>query len=275
MNILKFIIAFFISNFSYSQVDTYIFSEVDEIPYFTNSECDIKTEECFKTDLLSHIQKVFSYPETAYQNGIEGKVYVQFKINKDGYFTDVKARSKDSLFQSEGIRIIKSLPKITPAFIDKNPVSTVYSYAIHFNIDEEKTISSYDKVAKAPVIFQNCKRKTSDVECFKKELFDFMFDHLEHKNLSSTNYNQTSSKEIEYIAKFYIEISTSGAIENLTVVSNNKSLKSEIERIFNENKISLIPASNSEGNSIPCYFSDELKIVAVTREVRHPISGQY
>lgn len=273
MSVLKYLFVFFIITTAYSQEDVFNFTEVDEIPYFVDSECNIKSEECFKTELQKHIQRVFSYPKNAFENGIEGKVYVQFKISKEGHVTEVKARSKDSLFKNEGIRIINSLPKFSPAYIKEIPVSTTYSHAIHFDIKESEKIKSYEEVFIAPKISERCKGKVSGKECFKKDVLDFIYDNLKHKNLNLSKNYQRSIGKIEFIAKCYFEISTSGLIQNLIVISNEDSMKHEIERAFEEKKLLIIPAKNEEGTKVPCYFSDEIKIVAVTREVKHPILG--
>ena len=61
------------------------------------------------------VNKNIKYPVLAMENGISGKVYIQFVIEKDGSITDVKvARGVDSSLDKEAVRVVKSMPKWTP-----------------------------------------------------------------------------------------------------------------------------------------------------------------
>lgn len=56
------------------------------------------------------------YPENAQQNGVEGKVIVQFIVEKDGTISSPKvARGVDKDLDREALRIVKQLPRWTPA----------------------------------------------------------------------------------------------------------------------------------------------------------------
>jgi periplasmic protein TonB len=62
------------------------------------------------------VQKNLEYPPVAAENGISGKVYVQFAVNSKGEVVDVKIlRSVDSSLDKESIRVITSSPKWNPA----------------------------------------------------------------------------------------------------------------------------------------------------------------
>ncbi|MEL4307921.1 energy transducer TonB [Joostella sp. CR20] len=281
MNILKILCVFFISTVAFSQEEIFIFSEVDKIPLFKQSECQTKSEECFKLDLQNHIKEVFEYPEESFLNRIEGNAYVQFTINDKGIVSDIKTRSTDSLFQLEAHRIINLLPQFTPAYKNNIPVTTKYSYAIHFNIEELDSITSYEEVAVAPVLYNKCTKRTSDTECFKKEIMDFFFDNIIYKNLQNhkkTNYTNLDNKYFE--AKFYFEITPNGLIQNIVIASQSPPLKAEIQRVFQNTPISITPAKNENGSPTFCYFSDEIKIVSkvrirevVTPNISRPLSS--
>ena len=57
------------------------------------------------------ISKNVKYPVLAMENGIQGKVFVQFVIERDGSITDVKVvRGVDSSLDKEAIRVVKAMP---------------------------------------------------------------------------------------------------------------------------------------------------------------------
>jgi len=61
------------------------------------------------------VQKKMKYPSQARRMGIEGKVFVQFVVGKDGAITEVKViRGVGAGCDEEAARVIKSSPKWTP-----------------------------------------------------------------------------------------------------------------------------------------------------------------
>ena len=75
------------------------------------------------------------YPEVAKENGIQGRVTVQFKIDKDGSVKDVKVvRGVDSSLDKEAVRVIQKSPKWTPGKQRKKPVAVKYTFPIIFQL---------------------------------------------------------------------------------------------------------------------------------------------
>ncbi len=95
------------------------FAVVENKPVYPGCE-NLATEEekfnCFNASIMKHISKNFKFPEMARQMGIQGKVYVNFVIEKDGSISNVTiARGVDKLLDDEAIRTVKTLPKFQPA----------------------------------------------------------------------------------------------------------------------------------------------------------------
>jgi protein TonB len=95
------------------------FAVVENKPVYPGCE-KLATEEekfnCFNQSIMKHISKNFKFPEMARQMGIQGKVYVNFVIEKDGSISNVTiARGVDKLLDDEAIRTVKTLPKFQPA----------------------------------------------------------------------------------------------------------------------------------------------------------------
>ena len=81
------------------------------------------------------IAKTVKYPMIAQENNIQGKVFVQFVIEKDGSVSDVKvARSVDPSLDKEAIRVVKAMPKWKPGKQRGKPVRVSYTVPINFQL---------------------------------------------------------------------------------------------------------------------------------------------
>lgn len=112
------------------------FAVVESVPIFPGCEKAKNNEErsaCFQKEIQKFSYKNFKIPEMARAMGIEGKVYVNFIIEKDGSVSNVTiARGVDKLLDDEAIRVIKKLPKFTPAKQRGKPVRMIFT--MPFNI---------------------------------------------------------------------------------------------------------------------------------------------
>ncbi len=70
----------------------------------------------FPGDVYAWLAKNIKYPSICQEQGIQGRVSVQFVINKDGSIVDAKVmRSPDENLSKEALRVVKSMPKWKPA----------------------------------------------------------------------------------------------------------------------------------------------------------------
>lgn len=75
------------------------------------------------------------YPQSAIDVGLQGRVYIQFVVEKDGTITNVKvSRSVDPLLDKEAIRVIESSPKWNPGKQQGTPVRVKFFFPITFSI---------------------------------------------------------------------------------------------------------------------------------------------
>lgn len=87
----------------------------------------------------SYIYDNLRYPKEAYTENIQGRVVVQFLVDKTGCVDTVKVlRSKDPYLDAEAVRIIKSFPKFTPGKFDLVPVNQWMTLKIWFRISDYK-----------------------------------------------------------------------------------------------------------------------------------------
>jgi len=87
--------------------------------------------------LVSFVNKNLRYPSTAKANGVQGKVIVQFVVEKDGSVGEVKvARSCDKDLDKEAVRVCKMLPKFTPGSnANGDPVRVWYTFPVQFKLN--------------------------------------------------------------------------------------------------------------------------------------------
>ena len=78
--------------------------------------------------------KKLRYPEIAQEMGIQGRVYVNFIISKNGSITNIRMRGPDKNLEKEAARIIGKLPKMTPGKQRGRPVRVPFSIPITFRL---------------------------------------------------------------------------------------------------------------------------------------------
>ena len=66
--------------------------------------------------LMEFLRKELVYPQIAIDNNVQGRVFVQIVVNRDGSIQDVKVtRGVDPILDEEAIRVVKKMPKWVPA----------------------------------------------------------------------------------------------------------------------------------------------------------------
>lgn len=85
------------------------------------------------------IQEHIQYPADAAKAKIEGRVIVEFIIDKNGAVTFPKVvRGIIDELNDEALRVIKSLPRWTPGYANGKPVNTRYTYPVTFKLAKAK-----------------------------------------------------------------------------------------------------------------------------------------
>ncbi len=100
-----------------------VFFIVEEMPEFPGGEAALR----------AFIAKSINYPVIAQENGIQGKVYVTFVVDKDGGISEAKiARGVDPSLDKEALRVVNQLPKWKPGKQRGKPVRVSYTVPISF-----------------------------------------------------------------------------------------------------------------------------------------------
>ena len=75
------------------------------------------------------------YPEIAKENGVEGRVTLQFTIDKTGRLGDVKVLSApDKTLADEAVRVVSSSPKWTPGKQRDRAVKVSYVFPVIYKL---------------------------------------------------------------------------------------------------------------------------------------------
>ena len=75
------------------------------------------------------------YPEVAKENGVEGRVTLQFTIGKDGRLQDVKVlNSPDESLAQEAVRVVSSSPKWEPGRQRDRTVKVSYTFPVIYRL---------------------------------------------------------------------------------------------------------------------------------------------
>ena len=79
------------------------------------------------------------YPQEAVKDSLQGRVTLQFTIEKDGSVTDVHVlRGCAPVLDEEAIRVVSQSPKWTPGYINGEPVRVVYNFPVLFQLTKKK-----------------------------------------------------------------------------------------------------------------------------------------
>ncbi|WP_051435827.1 energy transducer TonB [Tenacibaculum sp. 47A_GOM-205m] len=117
-----------------TQTKEVLFSVVEEVPLFPNCENSIgqDAKKCFKDNMQKHFLKNY-YPEVFSQEGIRGRILIQFTIDIYGNPKNIQVVSskRSEIITDEINRIINKLPQFSAGKEKGIPVNVTYSFPIN------------------------------------------------------------------------------------------------------------------------------------------------
>ena len=85
--------------------------------------------------LMEYLSQNIRYPKEATEHGIQGRVIVQFVVEKDGSVSNVQVvRSVDPALDREAVRVVKSMPKWNPGMNNGQPARVKYTLPVTFKL---------------------------------------------------------------------------------------------------------------------------------------------
>jgi TonB family protein len=116
-------------------VNDSIYQQVDVMPEFPGGE----------KAMMQFIVDNITYPQSAKDKNIQGKVYVSFVVEKDGSVDQVKVmRSIGGGCDEEAVRVVKAMPKWVPGKKDGKNVRVNYVLPFVFKLNNEENVNQKD-----------------------------------------------------------------------------------------------------------------------------------
>ena len=102
------------------------FQLVDEKPSFNGGDAN---------EFSKWVNSKLQYPEIAKENGVQGRVTLQFTVNPDGSVSNVKVlRGVDSSLDKEAVRVVSMSPKWKPGKQRDRAVKVTYTFPVIFQL---------------------------------------------------------------------------------------------------------------------------------------------
>ena len=102
------------------------FQLVEEKPSFNGGDAN---------EFSKWVNSRLVYPEIAKENGVQGRVTLQFTVNADGSVSNVKVlRGVNSSLAKEAVRVVSSSPKWKPGKQRDRAVKVTYTFPVIFQL---------------------------------------------------------------------------------------------------------------------------------------------
>ena len=140
---LVFLLCFAVIANSYAQQDndeetnySVLCSIYEQRPLFADCK-DLgwdKQFQCFEEQLEKHIKTHFRYPKKALEEGIQGRVVVDFTIKINGSVKILKITGTDKELKAVARSVIESLSRLIPGKKYGKPIAVTFSCPINFKL---------------------------------------------------------------------------------------------------------------------------------------------
>ena len=117
--------------------DVVAYYDCDQRPAFLNSADPAQFMERW-------VYQYLKYPETAVVQGIQGRVMVEFIIDKDGKVTNVRVvKGVSDELDAEAVKVISASPKWKPGRINGNKVRASLTIPVEFKLEKKGAKPSF------------------------------------------------------------------------------------------------------------------------------------
>ena len=120
-------------------IEDVAFVVIEDVPVYpgcTGNRDQLRA--CFSSQITKFVSQHFN-ADLASDIGLEPgsiqRIFVMFKIDRDGSITDIQARAPHKRLQDEAVRVVKMLPTMTPGKQRGKPVGVKYGLPIVFKVE--------------------------------------------------------------------------------------------------------------------------------------------
>ncbi|WP_242133677.1 M56 family metallopeptidase [Aestuariivivens marinum] len=211
------------------------FAVIEQVPVFPGCENLSKEDQkaCISNSIAKHVNRNFN-TGIASQLGLVGRqrINVIFKIDTEGHVTGIRSSAPHPKLEEEAIRVIKTLPQMTPGKQKGKAVIVPYSLPIIFQVQDQSVVDETVVVAygqtpsknelsedievpfavieEAP-IFPGCETLTTNTEkrqCMSEKIQEFVAKNFNTK--LATDIGLTGRQRINVIFKIDAEGNITG-----------------------------------------------------------------
>ncbi len=120
-----------------AQENVTAYNDCDQKPMFLNSQDPRKF-------LKEWVYQYLKYPERALRDGTQGRVQVDFIIEKDGSVTNVKvSKGVSEELDAEAVKVVSASPKWKAGRVDGEKVRTAVTIPVEFRLEKKAGKSSF------------------------------------------------------------------------------------------------------------------------------------
>lgn len=150
-----------------------VFMVVEQMPEFPGGSMG----------LLEYLRTTIRYPQEAKVKNIQGRVMVEFVVEKDGSITEATVvKSVDKLLDDEALRVISIMPKWSPGTQRGEAVRVKYTVPISFRLESEdgfRTITlTYNKENNSIQVLSRNPKQDEHVVYSSTNMLDQLIDNL-------------------------------------------------------------------------------------------------
>lgn len=126
-----------VNNRNRSNDDVVAYTDCDQRPLFLNSPDPLRFLEKW-------VYQYLKYPQEALQEGIQGRVMVDFIIEKDGKVTNVKvAKGVYPELDAEAVKVVAASPKWKPGKVNGEKVRVSLTIPVEFRLEKKSGRSGF------------------------------------------------------------------------------------------------------------------------------------
>lgn len=258
----------FISDETAIETEEMSFLKIDKAPTFPG--CESGDKDCFSKNIQKHFAKNFDadLPKTLGLSPGKKRVFISFKIDKEGNIVEVQARAPHEEIKQEVLSVMSSLPKVIPGEHEGKTVAVKYSIPFTIIVGEDHGVDntntyksnsldnsdgslSFMKIDKTPT-FPGC--EDGDKDCFSKKIQKHFIQNF-NKDLPKT-LGLSAGKKRVFIG---FKIDKEGNIVDIEVRAPHEDIKQEVLSVMSS--LPKVTPGEHEGKTIGVKYSIPFTII--------------
>jgi TonB family protein len=235
--------------------------------------------------MLNYIAKNVKYPPVARENGIEGRVYVTFVVDKLGNIKDARIlKGIGGGCDEEALRVINLMPQWIPGKQDGVPVQVQYNLPINFALGSHgkasESNSSYSSFPPPPLSspYKPVLYKAKDTTYLSDTVSQKWFGEKNSLKIKDFLYPAVEAIQFDHCHHNQIELAlyadTNGILNFVDLIEGTKIPKQDSIIISKAKTISGWSVTDSSGKKVKAVFIANLIFYDITSKHTHSFNKE-